>query len=352
MSLTNATAVSIGTAKTLIKKFIKGASLKPTVMHSSPGVGKSAIVKQIAAEEDALFIDVRLSSMESSDVQGIPFVSGEDMHFSTPFWFSKAEKGAAEGKPVVLFFDELNNAAIDVQKAAYRIILDREIQNGKVLPDAVKIIAAGNLKSDKTGAKDMVPALANRFAFHLDIKASKDDFVSWANGAGIDQRVIGFLEWKPDAIYRFDPARNEHSFPTPRSWEAMSEILSTGYTDDELPPVVGGCVGQGTSAEFMSFLKYYQKLPSMDDIANGKIDYKVDNSDRGVVFALTSSLIGAAAESIDSEDRIKNLWKVVDQLEDEFIALIYRSLKQRGDQFLVSMVRTTMNTWKRVSKKI
>ena len=341
--------VSINQAKTLATKAFNSKVSSPIMLHSSPGVGKSAIVKQICIEYDRPMIDIRLSSMEASDVQGIPFVSnnGDDMVFSTPSWFPTDPDSNA-----VLFFDEISNASIDVQKASYRIILDRQIQNGKTLPPNVKIIAAGNLKGDKTGAKDMVPALANRFGFHLDIIATKEDFINYALTNDIDQRVIGFLEWKPDALYRFDPSRNEHSFPTPRSWEALSELLSVGYNDDEMAPVIGGCVGEATSHEFLSFLKYYEKLPSMSAIADGSLKYKVDDSDRGIAFALTSSLIAGAIEHIEDDAAIKNLWKVVDQLEEEFIALIYRNLKTMNDSYLIQLVKNTMPTWKRVSKRI
>ena len=339
--------VTIKAAKNLMMKVVQSKAQQPVMLHSSPGVGKSSIVKQVCQENDWVFIDVRLSSMESSDVQGIPYVDGEDMRFSTPEWFPTDPD--AKG---ILFFDEISNASIDVQKASYRVILDRQVQNGKTLPEGIKIIAAGNLKSDKTGAKDLVPALANRFGFHLNIKADPADFKSYASKVGIDFKVIGFIEWKPDALYRFDTARNEHSFPTPRSWEALSDLLSVGYDDDELAPVISGCVGENTSHEFMSFLRYYAKLPSMDDIANGKIEFKVDNSDRGMAFALTSSLMSVALSNINDDAKIKNIWKVVDQLEDEFIALVYRNLKHADESYLIALVKNTMQTWKRVSKRI
>jgi len=347
--------VNIGTAKNIVSQFMRKAAEtnvhSPIMLHSSPGVGKSAVVKQVSEELDFGFIDVRLGAMEAADVQGIPFVShvdGEDtMQFSTPEWFptDKDSKG-------ILFFDEISNANIGVQHAAYRIILDREIQNGEKLPDGWHIVAAGNLKADKTGAKDIAPALANRFGIHLEIDANREEFINYALAKGIDGRVTGFLEWKPDALYRFDPKKNEFAFPTPRSWEALSELLKVGFNESELSVVVSGCVGEATTHEFMSFLKYFSKLPSMKDIAEGKIKYKVDNKDRGVVFALTSSLISAAIEYNDDDKKIKNVWKVVDQLDEEFIALVYKSIKTADSRAVINLVKNTMPTWKRVSKRL
>jgi len=348
--------VNIGTAKNIVSLFMSKAHEtnvhSPIMLHSSPGVGKSAVVRQTATELNIDFIDVRLGAMEAADVQGIPFVgkdsNGDDsMMFSTPEWFPTDPDSKG-----ILFFDEISNANIGVQHAAYRIILDREIQNGNRLPDGWHIIAAGNLKSDKTGAKDIAPALANRFGIHLEIDASKEEFIKYALSQGVDSKVIGFLEWKPDALYRFDPKKNEFSYPTPRSWEALSNLLGVGFKDSDLSVVVSGCVGEATAHEFMSFLKYFSKLPSMKDIAEGKTKYKVDNKDRGVVFALTSSLITASIEYSDYDTKIKNLWKVVDQLDEEFIALVYKSIKTADSRAVINLVKNTMPTWKRVSKRL
>jgi hypothetical protein len=329
----------------------KPVFFNPVMLHSSPGIGKSAVVAQAADELKIGFIDVRLGMMEAADVSGIPYVSHagndlEEMKFSIPQWWPTEGEG-------ILFFDEISNANIGVQHAAYRIILDRELPNGEKLPDGWQIVAAGNMKGDKTGAKDIAPALANRFGIHLEIDANKDEFVRYAHNNGIDSRVIGFLEWQGAALYRFDPAKNQNAFPTPRSWEKLSHLLEIDYNDLELTTVISGCIGEATASEFQGFLKYYSKLPNINDIMSGKLDYKVDKIDRGIVFALTSSIIAATLQNYDDAVKIKNLWKVVDQLNEDFIVLVYKSAKSIDDRkVLASLMKNTLSTWKRVSKQI
>jgi len=164
---------TIGSAKDLIQKAI-AAELKsgvhmPIYMHSSPGIGKSAITKQIATTLDIGFVDVRLAQMEQADVAGIPYVSHSDvegieiMKVSIPDWFPSKERVGAGIFPEkgILFFDEMSNAPLGVQQSAYRIVLDREIHRNCELGDGWVIVSAGNLKEDKTGAKGVAPALAN-----------------------------------------------------------------------------------------------------------------------------------------------------------------------------------------------
>jgi len=371
--------LSISEAKKILKKCIIGTfkdiekdknkiNHTPIYLHSSPGLGKSSIVKQIAKELDVGFVDVRLAQMEQSDVAGIPYVSHagketETMNISIPMWFPSKAKIAGGDVPEegILFFDELSNAQLGVQHSAYGIILDRMV-HGVEMGDKWQIIAAGNLKTDKTGSKGVAPALANRFGMHLEIKPKLEDLSAYAIGSGWNTQIIGFLSFKEDAMYNFDPTKNDVAFATPRSWEMVNAHLEMGYTKSELAIVLGGCIGEGTANDFMMFQKYYQKLPNFVDIMNGKETYKVPKKDMGLIFAVTSSIITALTSNVsavndepskDEVSKIKNLEKVMKQLDDDFLVLIYKSLRNGAETYVVSkIVTTTMQTFKRVASYI
>lgn len=321
----------------IIEKSIKDQVYMPIYLHSSPGIGKSAIVRQIADDNEMGFVDVRLAQMEQSDVQGIPFVNetehGHVMDMSIPEWFPTADRINRGEFPEkgILFFDEMSNAPISVQHAAYRIVLDREIHHGTKLADGWVIVSAGNTKEDKTGAKGVAPALANRYAVHITIRPSLDDFMGYAVENKFDESVIGFLNFNSSMLYRFDPKKNDVAFATPRSWEQVNNLLDIPFSDDELAMAVSGCIGDGASAEFMAFRKYYSKLPNMKKIMEGKLDYKVP-SDSGVLYALCSSIITNLIEYGENREYVKNLVGVMKQLEDDFTVLIIKTLSRHFDQ--------------------
>jgi hypothetical protein len=364
---------TISTAKRFVKKSVKhelanGVHM-PIYLHSSPGLGKSAVVKQVTQELDIGFVDVRLAQMEQSDVAGIPYVahgdgtaSAETMKVSVPEWFPSKEKIANGEFPEqgVLFFDECSNAPIAVQHAAYRIILDREVHRGATLGEGWAIVAAGNRKEDKTGAKGVAPALANRFAMHFDIGESVDDFLIWAYEAGLNEEIMGFLSFDASKLYMFDPKKNDVAFATPRSWEQTSNILNVGYAEDELNFAIGACVGDGVASEFAAFRKYYGKLPDMKKIMAGEETYKVDTKDNGVIFALTSSLVSNLIQNAADTDKIKNLHEIMKQLPDDFLIMLYKNVKgvfenqenKAAKESLLNILNTTLETFKRVSKYI
>lgn len=325
----------------------KTPTIRPLFLHSSPGIGKSAIVKQVVRElADELdtkvgFKDFRLASCEASDVNGIPYVSHageatETMKFSIPDWFPMDQKSFG-----VLFFDELSNAPISVQHAAYRIVYDRELHDGVTLPPGWLIIAAGNLKSDKTGVKGLAPALANRFGSHLYIQENVDAFLNYAAANRVHDQVLGFLSFKGDALYRPSKNGEDEAFPSPRSWEAASEHLYGGFEDDELGILMAGCVGKGTAAEFMGFRAYYGKLPDFRKIMDGSMTYKVPKGDQGLSFAIVSSLISATVEHNGDKKKMENLHKVLEQLDDEFITFFFKRIKGSNINLLNIMATMT-----------
>lgn len=345
-ALNNRITVTISQAKRIVEEILLQDGHHPIFLHSSPGIGKSALIRDLAHRMNCGFIDVRLSTMgEPSDLTGIPFIHNGEMKFSIPSWFPTDPNSKG-----ILFFDELTNANITLQHASYRIILDRCLQQGLALPVGWKIVAAGNLSSDKTGAKDVVPALANRFTTHLTIRPSLDDFITYCIQKKLSEEIIGFLNFNGDALFRFDPTKNEMAFANPRSWEQASKILFMNFSEEELFVTLSGCVGEGTTSEFLAFRKYYVKLPSFKKIVKGELEYTVPTGDVGITTAIASSLIVNFVENLTNVNGITNLHKVLVQLPDEFIYLVYKSLKNAcGGNNLDCIVKFTQEAFSRIT---
>lgn len=360
---------TISTAKEITKKIITsqleaikgGESVKhsPVYLHSSPGIGKSAITYQATQELGIGFIDIRLGTMEASEVHGTPYLSNqgtgnETMNFSTPDWFP-TQKKIDEGilpEYGIIFMDELSNAIMPVQHSAYRVIHDRSITNGETIPEGWLIIAAGNLREDKTGARGVAPALANRFGVHITIRPDIEDFRTYAIQKGISHEIVGFLSSSVESLYKFDPSKNDVAFPTPRSWEQADNLLKIGFDETELPIVLSGCIGKETAYKFMAFRKNYEKLPNMLKVMKGEETFTVPQNDQGVMFALSTSLIEAFAQNYDNTEYVKNLEKILNQLPDDFIIMTYKLLKTQSEDVLRHVVMATRETYSSIAKHI
>src|SRR5690606_7736890 len=206
----------------------------PVMLWGPPGVGKSQMVAQVAARFSVPVIDIRLSQMEPSDLRGIPFRVGDLVEWAVPAMLPDRERHGPAG---ILFLDEITSAPPSVSAAAYQLILDRRLGAYQV-PEGWAIFAAGNRQGDR-GVTYIMPApLANRFS-HYEVEPSLDDWVTWAYGNGIDERLIAFLRFRPELLFDFDPAHNPVAFPSPRSWEFAHRALQKfGDQPDLLSPAL------------------------------------------------------------------------------------------------------------------
>jgi hypothetical protein len=239
----------------------------PVMIWGPPGVGKSDIVAQIARRHGVAVVDLRLAQMEPTDLRGIPFRSGDAVVWAAPATLPQAGRDGARG---LLFLDEITSAVPTVTAAAYQLILDRRLGEYRV-PDGWAIFAAGNRHGDRGVTYSMAAPLANRFT-HYEIEPDLDDFVAWAHGAGLDARLLGFLRFRPDLLFDFDPARSGPAFPTPRSWAYAARAL-TKFADDPhlLAASLKACVGTPAGLALRAYLEHVDRIPDVAAIAAGRV---------------------------------------------------------------------------------
>ena len=159
----------------LSKKLTDHTTAKqPVMIWGPPGVGKSAVVAQVAKNIGAELIDLRAVLLDPTDIRGIPYVVDGAMKISDPAVLPNARSK----KKFLLFLDEIVAAPPATQAALFQLILDRKIGT-YTLPDGVVMVAAGNRATDRSGANRMLAALSNRF-IHYDFDVNLDDWCNWA----------------------------------------------------------------------------------------------------------------------------------------------------------------------------
>ena len=220
----------------LINNNVPLSTFPSVMLWGQPGVGKSQAIKQIAnriaesTKKRVVVTDVRLLLFNPIDLRGIPVADKEK---NNAIWLKPYIFQMSDDKDVIniLFLDEITAAPQSVQAAAYQITLDRTIGEHKLPPNTI-VISAGNRISDKSVANKMPKALANRL-LHFEIESDFDNWKSWAIQNNINKKVIGFLSFKPELLNCFDPKKDSTAFPTPRTWEMVSNVLNYCSSSEE-----------------------------------------------------------------------------------------------------------------------
>ncbi len=189
------------------------------LLLSAPGVGKSEMVYQAAAEAKLPCRSLLGTQIAPEDVSGVPRIIGERSVFCPPRILLPENP-----EPFCLFLDELPACAPDVQKAFYSLLLERRIGEHQ-LPKGTWVVAAGNRVQDRALVRSLSSALINRVTI-LHVRVEVDEWLAWATGAGVREEIRSFISYMPDALMR--PVPNEPvPFSTPRAWTLLSRALDT-----------------------------------------------------------------------------------------------------------------------------
>lgn len=283
----------------------------PVMIWGAPGIGKSMLVDAIGKKYQAQVIDIRLSQMEPSDLRGIPFQNGDLVDWSIPSILPNEER---HGKYGILFLDEITSAPPTVSAAAYQLILDRKLGEYE-LPKGWVVFAAGNRAGDRGVNYQMPAPLANRFT-HYTLEVNLDEWVIWAYKNKIDERIIGFLRYRPEHLFSFDSSKNQSAFATPRTWEfASRSLVKFSSSQDLLFPALSACIGEAIAIELISFIKNLAQMPSLDSIVAGENVDMPKSID--LQYAVCAALVGRAISTNDIKvwGNILNFAKTLKQQE-------------------------------------
>src|SRR5258707_4972871 len=154
-------AVITLTQKQLSDFLLNVAVVRPVFIWGPPGIGKSSLVQQFAAQVGLPCVSLLGSQLAPEDILGVPQILGDTSRFCPP-------RTIAREDAYCLFLDELNACSHEVQKAFYSLIHERRVGEYE-LPAGSIVIGAGNRAQDSAIVKPMSSAPLNRMV-HLHLK--------------------------------------------------------------------------------------------------------------------------------------------------------------------------------------
>ena len=253
----NIPPLSIAAAKAALIEQYADATLRrrASMLWGPRGVGKSSVVRQVAAHFGVPLVDLRLTTIEPVDIRGA--IYADDVQGKT-VWFPPEFLPGADQPAGILFLDELTAADQRLQISANSLILDRRVGH-YALPDGWQVIAAGNASFHGAVSHDMGTALADRM-FHFNVQTTIDAFLAHAIASGFAPEVMAYLKVRPDKLDDTQAQlANDHLVgASPRGWEDISNVLKSGLSQAAQRVFVQGRIGAANAAEFFGVLRELQ----------------------------------------------------------------------------------------------
>jgi len=270
-------------------------------LQSEPGVGKTTKVRAIDIADQAETAEFIGSQHDSVDLTGMPYIrrimadgSTEEIPltaFARPDFFPLGGRGT-------FFLDDLGNSDRRVQVACMQLALEHKI-GGVRLPDEWRVCVASNTTAHASYITPPPASFKNRVCT-IRVKTSlrgrgsviqPKGWLKWAQESGIHHTITAFQSWtNGELLCKFNPTSD--SFPSPRSWEMLSKLISVDPfpdTHDDLPVLAEGTIGSEASSKFCAFVRLFQNLPDIHGIFDGTIK-ESKGIDAQIAFAMMSVL--------------------------------------------------------------
>lgn len=231
----------------------------PVLVKGAPGVGKSDIVAQVAAD---LKMDLLVSHpvvSEPIDYKGLPGIVDGQAEFLP---FGELLRLIEAVKPTIAFLDDLGQAPACVQAAAMQLILARRV-NGHMVSPKVVFVAATNRREDRAGVTGILEPVKSRFATILELTPDENDWVTWAMANDMPSKLIGFCHFRWSLVSQYKPTADIINGVCPRTLANAGRLINIGIEDVE---TLGGAVGDGCAHEMVGFFKYFSEVPSLSAI--------------------------------------------------------------------------------------
>jgi len=296
------TTVSLSQAANLIRTC---GNTNTFVFQGEPGIGKSAMLSQLAGDTDLepRYIDCAL--LDLGDLQ-MPKV-GDAVEFVPNKMFTGDQ-------PLLVMLDEIGKAMRPVQNALLTLLLEHRIGNHK-LPEGSVVFGTTNLATDGVG--DMMQAHArNRVTFLTVRKPDADEWVEWGVDNGVDPAVMAWVKEYPHCLssyaddpegsvdnpYIFNPRKQQAAFVSPRSLAHASHIIKQrpNLPDDVLISALSGTIGESAARDMQAFLSVADALPPFKAIIEKPDTISVPDSPIACVILALGAVTRMTAENVDA----------------------------------------------------
>lgn len=258
---------------------------RPVLLIGPPGIGKTAIMEQVAQECGINLVSYTITHHTRQSAIGLPFISkknygGEEIDV-TEYTMSEIiaaiyeqieRSGIKEG---ILFLDEINCVSETLAPTMLQFLQYKTFGNHRV-PDGFVIVTAGNPPEYNKSVRDFDIVTYDR----VKRIYVEEDFAVWkeyAYRARIHGAILSYLEIKKKNFYSIVSDLDGKRFVTARGWEDLSQVMKV-YENLGLPInfdfVVQYLQDEEIARDFANYYELYNKYSNIyriPEILDGEI---------------------------------------------------------------------------------
>lgn len=312
---------------------------RPVFLIGAPGIGKTAIMKQIAMECGIGLVSYTMTHHTRQSALGLPFIEDneyEDMKYkTTKYTMSEIIASVYEFmrntkiKQGILFIDEINCVSETLAPVMLQFLQEKAFGNAKV-PNGWIIVAAGNPQEYNKSVREFDVVTLDRVKT-INIEADYEVWKEYAKDNMIHPAILSYLEAKKENFYKIQTTVEGKQFVTARGWQDLSDFIKAYEklgipVDEEIIAQYIKC--PDVAADFANYLELfykYEKAYCMEDILNGHVAKALMKRVKNAAFDEKISVISLMLCSL--EQNFKS-YTFIDSVATQLFELIksYRNI--------------------------
>lgn len=243
---------------------------RPIFLLGAPGLGKTAIMEQIAEEMGLGLVSYSMTHHTRQSALGLPIIVekeyGGKRYSVSEYTMSEiiasvydcmGRTGRTEG---ILFLDEINCVS-ETLAPAMLLFLQYKVFGGHQIPPGWVIVTAGNPPRFNKSVRAFDAATRDRLKV-LEVEPSYGAWKPYALAKGVSRCVLSYLEIRQEEFYQVETTVDGVNVVTPRAWEDLAEIIR--YHEQLGLPVDEALTSQylqnrQTARDFALYYALYQK---------------------------------------------------------------------------------------------
>ena len=256
--------------------FIPVEKQRPVFLYGPPGIGKTAVMEQIANELNIGLVSYSMTHHTRQSAIGLPFIAkktfDEKEYSVSEYTMSEIlasvynyieETGKKEG---ILFLDEINCVSETLAPSMLRFLQYKTFGSHEV-PKGWIVVTAGNPPEYNKSVREYDIATLDRIK-KIDVEASYDVWKEYAVNNNVHPAILAFLDIKRDCFYSIENTPAGKRFVTARGWEDLSRIMCL-YEKKNLE-IDESLIEQyiQSPAVAQDFSNYYSAFRKLKDIFN------------------------------------------------------------------------------------
>lgn len=325
---------------------------RPVFLLGAPGIGKTAIMEQVAQELGIALVSYSMTHHTRQSALGLPFIEhkkyGGEEYAVSEYTMSEIIASVYETmeksniKEGILFLDEINCVSETLAPAMLQF-LQYKVFGRHQVPEGWVIVTAGNPPEYNKSVREFDVVTLDRMKI-LEIEPDIGVWKAYAKDRRLHAAVTSYLDINKKDFYVMETTASGRSFVTARGWEDLSQILKM-YEEDNLE------VNESLVSQYLRNERVVREFVAYYDLYN---KYKNDYKTEQILAGIYNNDTIEKARNASFDEKLSLVGLLINQLQGDMkdmcldaqvikaIVLGLKALKdaEDSDRIIDSMIET------------